>query len=56
MKRLLEAIVLFLISDISTFAEKNDSIKSQVKSVEIFSPSNPYRHVPPIRLWQESYR
>ncbi len=47
MKRLLEAIVLFLISDIPTFAEKNDSIQSPIKSVDISSPSNRYRHVPP---------
>ena len=35
MKRLLEAIVLFLISDIPTFAEKNDSIQSPIKKCRL---------------------
>jgi len=46
MKKLFEVIVRFLISDIPTFSEKDDSIRSPIKSVDIFGPSNPYRHVP----------
>ncbi|MDN5554676.1 MULTISPECIES: hypothetical protein [Prevotella] len=48
MKKLFEAIVRFLISDIPIFAKKNGSIQSRIKnvSVNIFGPSNPYRDVP----------
>lgn len=56
MKRLLEVIVLFLISDIPIFAKKNGSIQSRIKnvSVDIFGLSNLYRHVSPIGRCQES--
>lgn len=47
MKKLFEAIMRFLIINIPIFSEKNDSIRSPIKSVDIFGLSNPYRNVLP---------